>query len=362
MKRSFLLITFSALYCIVTTGQEIKSEIGIKDISKPHSELSVAHGKLVSFKIQENPRLFSYAIYDLLSINRGPLNGNTVMAHFYASTLQEPLPEDAILILHTLHYNDIQNTRTYCAVGLEAWRGVLPFSEEKWNEICETPSSVLGQSSPEDRLPLDRAIQIASQAARRHYEQDGLSVQQTQLDDKALRNNFSWVIPIAVTVHDRKRAGIYWRIIALVKISDTGVLLDYYPGREAEEVYEDGASTDEKLALLNKYTIEPAEAKGLTAHRVICKNASFSIPEINLEDNYDAVSEWGVMEEEVSPLAQNCPYIQWVRSLDPEKDFVLFIGILDGPESPWQYLDAATARNGIRIGYSLQKSSVAPKE
>ena len=53
MKTSFLLITFSALYCIVTTGQEIKSEIGIKDISKPHSELSVARGKLVSFKIQD---------------------------------------------------------------------------------------------------------------------------------------------------------------------------------------------------------------------------------------------------------------------------------------------------------------------
>jgi hypothetical protein len=55
-------------------------------------------------------------------------------------------------------------------------------------------------------------------------------------------------------------------------------------------------------------------------------------------------------------MARNCPYIQWVRSLDPEKDFVLFIDNPDGQESPWKYLDAATARNGIRIGYSLRKT------
>lgn len=352
MKTLIILLPLLALSTIITTGEEIKSEIGIKDISKPDFDLSLAHGKLISHNVQENPRLLSSAVYDLSTIDRGPLKANRVSVHFYASTLTS-LPEEAILILHTLHYNVTRNTRTYCAIGLEAWRGVIPYSQEKWEEISRMQSSDLSRSAMKDRLPLKRALQTAYQQTRRFYKKDGISVLRTQVDKKILRNNFSWVIPVTVDTPDNTRSGIYWRSIDLVEITDTGDFLDYQPGRHATEIYEDGTYTDVKTALYARYTIDPKQAKGLTAHRVICKKDTFYIPEINLEDTYNAVSEWGFMEDEVSPMAQNCPYIQWVRSLDPEKDFVLFVENPDGQESPWKFLDAATARNGIRIGYSL---------
>ena len=297
MKLKFFLATLMAICSIVLAGTEVKTDYLIKDISKSDDDLSVAHGRLVNSEVYETINLFSKAVYELSAIARGPLKGNHVKVHFHASSLHNPLPEDAILILHTLHYNVTRNTRTYCAIGLEAWRGIIPYSQEKWEEISRMQSSDLSRSAMKDRLPLKRAIQTAYQQTRRFYKKDGISVLRTQVDKKVLRNNFSWVIPVTVDTPDNTRSGIYWRSIDLVEITDTGDFLDYQPGRHATEIYEDGTYTDVKTALYARYTIDPKQAKGLTAHRVICKKDTFYIPEINLEDTYNAVSEWGFMEE-----------------------------------------------------------------
>ena len=139
------------------------------------------------------------ATYSITEVFNGQLSTNVVIM-FDGSTAPAELPEEAILLLTPVHGDD---SMAY-ALGNAAWRGIIPFTQEKWMEIKAANFDELAKNAPELRLSLKDAMKLV--------EQDWL-------------NKGAGIDAVQTGKYDAIRRGFGWSIQTLKPTEDSGVFI-----------------------------------------------------------------------------------------------------------------------------------------
>ncbi|MBU1693603.1 MAG: hypothetical protein KKC51_06530 [Verrucomicrobia bacterium] len=125
----------------------------------------------------------TYAIMDVLN---GHLSTNVVVL-FDGGTAPRELPKVAILLL----IPSIGDDSIAHPPGRAAWRGILPYTPEKWEELKKADFEDLAKNKPELQIPLSEAIHLVEQ----DWLQKGVGSEAVQAGKyDAMRTGFSWMI------------------------------------------------------------------------------------------------------------------------------------------------------------------------
>ncbi|MBU1693605.1 MAG: hypothetical protein KJ726_07185 [Verrucomicrobia bacterium] len=124
------------------------------------------------------------ATYAVTEVLNGSLSTNVVVL-FDGGTAPRELPKVAILLL--LPFSD---DAAY-APGKAAWRGVFPYTPEKWEEMKKADFEELAKNKPELQIPLSEAIHLVEQ----DWLEKGAGSEAVQAGKyDAIRTGFGWII------------------------------------------------------------------------------------------------------------------------------------------------------------------------
>lgn len=138
-------------------------------------------------------------------------NGLTVF--FSEGSLHYALPSEAILLV------ELPISTATTVIGNEAWRGIIPYSQEKWDELKGMRKEDFSKSPPDKEIPVGRAIALVEQA---WMKKDGFPPEvMALLRYQAVRRNFGWLIAPLYPTDDQK---VYERM-AIHYVSDEGQIL-----------------------------------------------------------------------------------------------------------------------------------------
>lgn len=170
--------------------------------------------------------------YYISEVGVGDYSGKDVIISFDKSTVNKPLPNDAILILEYEFLN------YFTVFAMDVSTGVLPYSKNLWevltamknNEEYTNYLSAQGLSVTSS-ITSNQAIKIASEYL---IEKTPLAI------DAALRNSevvpvnahrksYGWVLVMTVTMVDDRTGRVFYRD-DIVKVSDRGYVLSHSKG------------------------------------------------------------------------------------------------------------------------------------
>lgn len=128
----------------------------------------------------------SGADYAITEVLKGNLSTN-VFVMFKSGTAPSELPKVAILLLVPFIGDD---SAAY-PLGKAAWRGILPYTPEKWEELKKADFEELSKNKPELQIPLAEAIHLIEQEWLKKGARSEV-VQSSKYD--VMRTGFSWII------------------------------------------------------------------------------------------------------------------------------------------------------------------------
>ena len=163
------------------------------------------------------------------------VSSNAIPISFFQRTAEESLPPDAILILDNGFWEQFTPQHSYRVLGEEAWRGILPYTVETWNELLAKPESEFIDVAESDRMPPAETYVVVEKiiVAKGANEQD--------IYFKMLRRiPFQWVVSACFL-----KEGELFDYVAT--LNDRGDLLNEI-GPESNTYYHPGEGMDSYFA------------------------------------------------------------------------------------------------------------------
>ena len=157
------------------------------------------------------------AEYDVKEVISGEIGAKRIRVRYGLSTLKEPLPQDAILILSS--YTSAHDT--YEPIGGEAWRGILPDTQANRKRIVESPLQTMARTPQGGDLPEAAARRIAEQALKNNNDH----TPHIKLNP-VKRGAFGWFIHAYVL--DDRSGHTQIREFS-IRVSDEGEVTSYMP-------------------------------------------------------------------------------------------------------------------------------------
>lgn len=213
MVPSILFLTASHAHDHATNDHNIETEYFI---SPQHNILLPIRTNYMGVIIVKGDLIESgdeWADYSIDDVLKGVFTEKEIHIYFESISPKITLPQSAILILMSV------GGVAYEAIGNEAWRGILPYSEEKWEELRNTPLDEISRTPPGKEFPLSDAIRLVQQAwsAKDEFGNDDLANCKYQ----AVRTNFGWYILLLHPTDDPRE----YMPMTIHYVSDEGVIL-----------------------------------------------------------------------------------------------------------------------------------------
>ena len=98
------------------------------------------------------------AEYDVIEVGRGNLPKKVVEVLFKENTGTQPLPSDAILLLHGPSFSKAPDFGSYSLLSPDSAHGIIPYSPEAWMAVLKKTDAELSDAPETDRLSAGEAI------------------------------------------------------------------------------------------------------------------------------------------------------------------------------------------------------------
>jgi len=202
-------------------------QVSFAQLSPKPEQIYVLHGKLDS-TWGGGPAAYSetsHHKYWIVEGGIGEFKNTFVGIGFGNRTLVGKEPENAILIMTLMDYNDIQNIQSFDIIGSDASIGLLEYTDELWDKLIHMPQDeLLTYCTPVNPISYDTAVNTSIDYVKTRYP----TAKSVNLDgDNTPENSrytLTWLLGIRAEFDPNSNSGPYEHI---VEVNDRGIIVGY---------------------------------------------------------------------------------------------------------------------------------------
>ena len=174
----------------------------------------IARGSRISLPANETESGGAFG-FRIKEIDRGIVGGSNIIVYSRTNTMADEMPEFVILKLLAINGNLLQ----FRALGDDLRYSILPYSDEEWVRVRNTPIQELIENTKQNKMPLVDALHVAFEEARRNFGTQGSVLDVgvfpiAKNEYHVLRYSHSWhfVLKIDVADKDNDRVQVYYNL------------------------------------------------------------------------------------------------------------------------------------------------------
>lgn len=189
------------------------------------SKLYVVHGTLDSTWKSAPGENQSFRKYRLLNEEVGPYRADAVLVEYGTLTLVGEAPEDAILIVTQMDYNEFGNIILCKLIAGDASIGLLKYEDGLWERLTQmTQDELLAYCAPANTISFDEAVNMAVEFVKNKYP-NAISVTYDSTDtSETSRYTLYWLLGVRAEFDPNDSPGPDEHLVA---VNDRGIVVYY---------------------------------------------------------------------------------------------------------------------------------------